>query len=56
MLYKSRLQVDIAQRTAHEERAVEGLKVWLITVRGGGLWEHREGWETTGLGLITHFL
>lgn len=48
--------MDVVQRAAHEESDVEELKVWLIPVRGGGLWEHGEGWETTGFGLITHFL
>lgn len=56
LLYKGRLHVDVVQRAAHEESAMEELKVWLIPVRGGRLWEHGEGWETTGFGLITHFL
>ena len=54
VIRKNRLQVDPVQQTAHVQH--EELKVWLIPAREGGLWEHRQRWETTGFGLITHFL
>lgn len=45
--------MDVEQRTAHEESAMEG--VWLITGRGGGLWEHGEGGKEQRLASLLTF-